>query len=89
MSVPAAAQAQTSCASRDTLVERLASGYGESFQGGGMQTDQRVFEVWFSEEKGTWTILLTRADGTSCVMAHGTNWREALPSDKVPAGIPG
>ena len=88
-SIPAMAQAQITCAARDAVVDRLATGYGESFQGGGIQSDQRIYEVWFSEEKGTWTILLTRADGTSCVMASGTDWRAPIPSDKIPAGIPG
>ncbi|MEM9708382.1 MAG: hypothetical protein AAF871_06270 [Pseudomonadota bacterium] len=87
--VSAVAQSQSSCADRDRVVERLASGYGESFQGGGLQSESKVFEVWFSEEKGTWTILMTRADGTSCVMAAGTNWRAPLPSDKLKTGIPG
>jgi len=89
MSVPAVGHAQISCAERDKVVERLAAGYGESFQGGGLQSEERVFEVWFSEEEGTWTILLTRADGTSCVMASGTNWRKPLPSDRLKAGVPG
>lgn len=88
-SAPAIGQARLSCAERDTVVERLATGYGESFQGGGLQSEERLFEVWFSEEQGTWTILLTRADGTSCVMASGTNWRQPLPSDKLKPGIPG
>lgn len=88
-SFPAVAEARIACAERDMVVERLASGYGESFQGGGIQSDQRIFEVWFSEEEGTWTILLTKADGTSCVMASGTDWRQPLPSDNVVAGVPG
>jgi len=89
MSAPAVGHAQISCAERDKVVERLATGYGESFQGGGLQSEEQVIEVWFSEEDGTWTILLTRAEGTSCVMASGTNWRQPLPSDKLKAGIPG
>lgn len=88
-SVPVAADAKTACLERDTVVERLTNDYGESFQGGGLQSEKRIFEVWYSEEQGTWTILLTRADGISCVMATGTNWRDALPSDKIPAGVPG
>lgn len=86
---PATLHAQTQCATRDHVVQRLATGYGESFQGGGLQSATKVFEVWFSEEKGTWTILMTRSDGTSCVMASGTDWRGALPSDEVLPGTPG
>ena len=85
---PAALHAQVNCAARDTVIEKLESGYGEVFAGGGLQNATRIFEVWFSEEKGTWTILMTRADGMSCIMASGTNWREGIPGSKVPAGIP-
>lgn len=85
---PATLQAQTNCAARDSVVRSLEASYGEVFAGGGVQNAQRIFEVWHSEEKGTWTILMTRADGKSCIMASGTNWREG---DGIPAqkGIPG
>ncbi len=85
---PATLHAQTNCAARDTVVEKLESGYGEVFGGGGLQNSTRIFEVWFSEEKGTWTILMTRADGTSCIMASGTNWRDGDMTMKTPAGVP-
>jgi hypothetical protein len=85
---PAAVNAQTNCASRDTVVEKLQTGYGEVFAGGGLQNTKRVFEIWYSEEQGTWTILMTRADGTSCIMASGTNWRDAPPGIKIPEGTP-
>lgn len=86
--VPSALEAQTNCAARDSVVQSLETSYGEIFAGGGVQNAQRIFEVWFSEEKGTWTILMTRADGKSCIMASGTNWREG-DGIKVPQGIPG
>ena len=55
--------------------------------GGGLQNSQRIFEVWVSDKDGTWTILMTRADGKSCIMSRlGTNWRESKP---VVAGVPG
>ena len=85
--VPTAISAQTNCAERTTVVEKLEASYGEVFAGGGLQNANHVFEVWFSEDKGTWTILMTRADGVSCIMASGTNWREAVPGLKRPAGI--
>ena len=80
--VPSALEAQTNCAARDSVVQSLETSYGEIFAGGGVQNAQRIFEVWFSEEKGT------RADGKSCIMASGTNWREG-DGIKVPQGIPG
>ncbi|NNE88933.1 MAG: hypothetical protein HKN27_12725 [Silicimonas sp.] len=80
---------QSNCADRHHVVKKLANGYGEVFAGGGLQNSSRIFEVWFSEDKGTWTILMTRADGKTCIMASGTNWREGDTSIKVPEGIAG
>ena len=80
------ALAQTNCAERETVVDQLEAGYGEVFAGGGLQTARQIIEVWASEEKGTWTILMTTADGQSCVMASGTDWRKGLPQLKGVAG---
>lgn len=85
---PTLGNAQQFCADRDAITNRLQSGYGEAYAGGGVRNAQSIFEIWKSEEKGTWTILMTMADGRACVMASGTNWRD--PSAlKQPAGIPG
>ena len=83
---PGLLHAQSNCAAREHVVDRLEGRYGEAFSGGGLRNAESIFEVWLSEEKGTWTILMTRSDGISCIMASGTSWREGL---KVPAGIPG
>ena len=68
-----------SCAPRDIVVERLAQKYGESLTGGGLQSQAQVIEVWSAPETGTWTVLLTQANGTTCVMASGTNWQQNAP----------
>jgi hypothetical protein len=86
IAAPAAAQTKR-CAEREMITERLTSGYGETFAGGGMRNQESIFEVWLSPENGTWTILMTTPDGRSCVMAAGTDWRDALPEKA--AGIPG
>jgi len=89
---PVAADAQSAnaaaCGDRQAIVERLEARWGEHFSAGGMQDASAIIEVWMSQEKGTWTILRTSADGTACVMATGTNWIDALPSEKI-AGIEG
>lgn len=76
LGVPTVSHAQLACAERDQVVSRLEAKYGETFSGGGMQNAKAIYEVWSSNEAGTWTILMTRPDGISCVMATGTNWRE-------------
>jgi hypothetical protein len=84
--LPAVAQG-ISCGQRDDIVQTLTDVYGENFSGGGLQDERAVYEVWTSEEKGTWTILLTRPNGTSCVMAAGTGWRPQLDRHIV-KGVP-
>ena len=84
---PTLGHAQTACADRSTVTERLKTNYGEEFAGGGLRNSDSIFEVWMAEETGTWTIIMTMPNGQSCVMAAGTDWRGALP--QVPAGIPG
>lgn len=85
--LPTTLHAQTACAQRTTVVEKLEGKYGEAFAGGGLQNSNSVFEVWLSAEQGTWTILMTRPNGVSCIMASGTNWRDGVPVVKTPAGI--
>lgn len=79
------ARAQGNCAERAIVTEHLASKFGEDFAGGGLRNAQSIFEVWVSHENGTWTIIQTQADGTSCVMASGTHWRDALPESPIGA----
>jgi len=69
------AQAMTICAQRSVIVEKLESGFHESYQGAGLQSATSLVEIWSSEETGSWTMLLSKADGTSCVIASGMSWQ--------------
>jgi len=67
------------CADRDLVVERLQSKYHEELAAGGIQkaaATNAIVEVWASHESGTFTVLLTRPDGVTCVMATGTDWHQ-------------
>ena len=87
ISLPFMAQAQgQNCASRDTVVERLATKYGESRQSIGMAPKGRVIEVFASLETGTWTITVTLPNGTMCLVASGQSY-ESLDEPVEPAGI--
>lgn len=68
------ALAATACANRTTVVERLASRYGETLQSMGLHRDNSVIEVYASNSTGTWTILVTRPDGVACLLASGEMW---------------
>jgi hypothetical protein len=76
------AHAQSNCAPREVVVERLASGYGETRQSIGLAANNAVLEVFASLETGTWTIVVTTPGGPTCLVASGAafeNLAEDLP----------
>lgn len=75
------------CGDRDTVIARLVGTYMERHFASGLQSETGLLEIWASEEGGTWTILMTRPDGQTCVMATGTHWRESPVGGDV-AGEP-
>lgn len=70
---------QTVCGARESLVERLEVRFKESETAYGITGNGMVAELFVSAE-GSWTLVLTRPDGISCLMAAGQNW-EMLPPD--------
>lgn len=81
-------QAQSYCAEREVVVERLSGGFGEGLAAGGLRSESQVLEVWAAPDTGTWTVLITQTDGQTCVMASGTNWHQQEPKLML-MGIPG
>ena len=82
----APAQART-CGERAKLVERLQTGFGETRTGAGMSGGNSIIEVFASEENGTWTIIVTKPSGQSCLVAAGDNW-ESGPGLITQSGQP-
>lgn len=77
--LPATADPQMlSCARRDEMVKVLAERYREAPRAIGIANQSTVIEI-FASKAGTWTILLTRPDGDSCIVSAGENWEEAPP----------
>lgn len=79
--------AQSACSPREIVAERLGDGYHELQLATGVQTNGNVIEIWASPATGTWTILMTVPNGTSCVMSSGTGWALGLLDD-APKGTP-
>jgi len=74
------------CGMRDNLVEQLQSKYSEELAVGGLQTTsgaQTIMEIWASEKTGTFTVLLTSANGVSCIIGAGTDFFEAIPKPET------
>lgn len=76
------AEAQNNCATRDTVVTRLAERFGETRQAIGLAQQGAVVEMFASEASGSWTITVTMPNGTTCLVASGQAYEElaeALP----------
>lgn len=63
------ASAGPNCAPRDQVVAALAERYGETRQVAGITGDS-LMEV-FASPAGTWTLVISRPDGVSCLVAAG------------------
>jgi hypothetical protein len=83
--LPMAASAQQNCAKRDQVVARLANKYGEVRQSIGLAPNNGVFEIYASQDTGSWTILVTNAKGLSCLVASGQAF-ETHAGNTGPAG---
>ncbi len=82
-----AAVAMPHCGSRDDVVSTLVDQYDETHRASGLESETGLMEIWASETDGSWTILLTRPDGQTCVMATGSYWLEATEA-VMPKGAP-
>ncbi|WP_172299321.1 hypothetical protein [Pseudoruegeria sp. HB172150] len=86
LAVEQATAQSRNCADRETVVQRLADGYGESRQSVGMGANNALVEIFASTETGTWTITVTMPDGTTCLVASGQSF-ERLDEEPRPAGV--
>jgi predicted methyltransferase len=80
----AEAEAARPCAERAEIVARLAERFGETLRSVGLQGGDAVVEVYSSEATGTWTILMTRPDGITCLLAAGERWEQAVKPITAP-----
>lgn len=73
---PAYAQiSPMSCLPHEAAVNKLEQGYGEQRAGLGISPDGgAVYELYVSPDGETWTILITRTNGLTCIAASGESW---------------
>ena len=84
-SVPASASAEAACGQRSTIVGQLQAKYKETHRASGLETDTKMVEIWTSAGSGTWTILITQANGITCIAAAGRNWLD-MPETEIKLG---
>jgi hypothetical protein len=78
----AQAHSARNCGPRDLVIEKLASGYGETRQSIGLGQNNAIVELFAARTTGTWTITVTTPDGVTCLVASGDAFEtlaETLP----------
>ena len=70
---PFAANAQSMCTERTDILKALGTKYSEAPVAMGLAANGTVLEVLACKD-GTWTIIFTRPNGMSCVLAAGQSW---------------
>lgn len=83
---PAQAQTVAPCMARGDLIDTLNKKYSETMIGGGLQNARQLLEIWRSEETGSFTVIVTNADGLSCIVASGQHWQAAMMEPEGVAG---
>lgn len=70
---PAQSVDVSNCGPRDEIVSQLGNVFQEAQSGMGIVDTTAVVEVFVSDA-GTFTILASGTDGTSCILASGEGW---------------
>jgi hypothetical protein len=76
---PPPAAVTPACHSHADLTAMLNQKYAEQPSALGVQSNGHLVEVFVSNDGTSWTIVVTRPDGWSCIVAVGEHW-EALPN---------
>ncbi|WP_238366425.1 hypothetical protein [Mesobacterium pallidum] len=76
---PSVLAASDSCGPRAVIADRLEAEFGERLTATGLQDETQVMEIWTSQATGSFTVLVTGADGRSCVVATGTDFLGGAP----------
>ena len=70
------------CAERNEFLAYFDDKYDEAPVSMGLMADGRVIEV-LTSEKGSWTIIVTKASGESCGLASGDAWMKSPPPKTI------
>jgi hypothetical protein len=74
-------QAQMVCDAHANVVKKLGDSYTERQTAMGMARNGQLLEIFVSDD-GSWTILLTRPDGVTCVVMAGDYWQDTYEPAK-------
>ena len=81
--MPIHAQAPPTCAERHQLLAFLQKNFEEKPTAVGVTADGQLLEV-LSNPSGSWTLVVTRPGGLSCMVSSGQGWRQKPQQRKDP-----
>lgn len=76
------AAAQSVCAGRAQVLDHLTRNYSEQRIALGVASAGGVIELLSRADGRTWTIILSRPDGSACVLATGEDWQRVSPKKR-------
>ena len=74
--IPVAAAGSPPCASRPEFLKQLSKQFNEEPVALGLTNNGSLIEVLTSDDGSTWTIMISRPNGSSCLIAAGEGWEE-------------
>ncbi len=72
-------QAQPVCMPRDDLREELQKQFSEAPTAGAIANNGASVQLFTNRDRSSWTLVMTRPGGASCVLVAGEDWNE-LPN---------
>lgn len=82
IALPGNAQAQMLCGQRASIIDGLTKKYKEMPNAFGISGEKTLVEL-FTSESGSWTMLMTRPGGVTCIMAVGQSWEQFPATSKM------
>ena len=69
---------QQICSTRAKLITALAEKYKETRQSYGVDGASNRIEVFANPKTGSWSLLITRPDGVSCIVSSGIGFETGI-----------
>lgn len=77
-----AEEGEVRCMPTDQIISFLGDNFDEVMIGAGLHYNGAVINSLFvNASTGTWTVVVSGADGESCIVAFGDNWEAAPQGD--------
>jgi hypothetical protein len=65
---------QAPCTERTAILKQLSAQYSEAPVAMGLANNGGVIELLHSNDRTTWTLIITMPDGMTCPIAAGQSW---------------